>query len=104
MRAALPTNHPLQLYATLRYALCGTAGLAQIDPSIFDGSTALLKPERDALKAELFHARGLSNDYTSLKNATMHATPGLAWWFKRIDAGGGFLRSLRFAPWSPPED
>jgi hypothetical protein len=91
-------GHPLTFSLLLRHLLCGAEPLNQVDPALLDVLNGLYAPERDALKAELYHARGDEANYKRLRSQILLGTPGLAWWIRMIDEGGAFLKSFSMRP------
>jgi hypothetical protein len=81
-----------------RYLFCGPEPLESIEPSVVDVLTGLYTPERDALKAELYQARGDRDAYERLRQTILASAPGLAWWVHMMDGGGAFVKSLSMRP------
>ncbi len=91
-------GQPLTFSLLLRHLFCGSESLSRVDPALLDVLTGLYAPERDALKAELYHIRGDEASYQRLRANTLQGTPGLAWWIGMIDQGGGFLKTFSMRP------
>ena len=89
---------PLTLPLLERYLFCGPEPLERIEPSVVDVLTGIYAPEQDALKAELFQARGDRDAYERLRQTILARTPGLAWWVRMLDGGGGYVKSLSMRP------
>jgi len=88
-------DNPLRFNLVLRSLICSSVPLDQIQPSILDTLTGLYEPEADALKAELYQARGDHASYQGLRLKILRSAPGLIWWVRMIDSGGAFLKSLK---------
>lgn len=73
---------PLAFALALRFLLCGSEPLREVDPKIFDGLTGIYAPERDAIKAELYALRGNQAEAARLRQAVT-ATKGMGWWADR---------------------
>jgi hypothetical protein len=97
----IAADNPLKLNLLLHRLFFGPEPLDRADPSALDILTDVYEPEGNALKAELYRARGDTARHQALKASTLAAEPGMAWWFQMIDAGGGFLSSFRSAPSTP---
>jgi len=91
-------GNPLTLYLLLRRVLCTPGGLAQFDPTIFDTLQGVYEPEGQMLKAELYQARGDVPRYQQTRAAVLQRYASLTWWGRMLDAGGAYLRTLRFVP------
>jgi hypothetical protein len=96
--ADLKSSSLLAFSLALRFLFCGAEPLERIDPAVLDNLRGVYAPERDALKAELYGARGDDASYKRLRSETLASTPGLAWWFQMIDEGGAFLKSFSTRP------
>ena len=56
----------------------------------------LFAPERDALSAELYQARGNAAEANRVMAHLADTQPGLAWWLRMLAGGhGGFIKSFR---------
>lgn len=85
----------LALNLLLRRLFCSPIPPERADPSMLDALGGLYAPERDALKAELYQARGDTARFRALREEVVGATPGLAWWMQMLDGGGGYVASFR---------
>jgi hypothetical protein len=88
-------DNPLRLNLLLRRLFYGPEPLGGVDPAVLDVLTGLYEPERDALKAELFHARNDLARYRELRTTILTGCPGLDWWMRMLDEGGGILQTFR---------
>jgi hypothetical protein len=95
--AAIPSSHPLLFYALLRQLFCGTERPEDIAPSVLDLLPEFFAPEREALQAELYEARGEHARVIQLSSA---APAGLRWWFRMIEGGTGFIRIFHTSMYS----
>jgi hypothetical protein len=86
---------PLALNLILRRLFCSPVPANRIDPGALDSLGGLFAPERDALKAELYNARGDTAQARQLTDALARTHPGLAWWIHMVAAGGGYVTSFR---------
>ena len=73
---------PLIFALALRFVLCGSQPLKELDPSVFDVLTGIYAPERDAIKAEIYALRGNDAEAARLKHAVT-AVKGMAHWADR---------------------
>lgn len=69
---------PLVFALALRYVLCGSEPLQQIDPAVFGVLTGIYAPERDAIQSEIFALRGNQAEADRLRH-TVAAVKGMAW-------------------------
>ena len=93
--AEVRRENPLRLNLLLRQLFFGPTPPPQVDPSMLDVLDGVYAPEREALKAELLEARGDAAGYRAVRSRILRDTPGLAWWMRMIDKGGGYVKSLR---------
>jgi hypothetical protein len=91
----ITSDNPLKLNLLLRRFFFGPDPLERADPTALNALTELYKPEAQALKAELAYARGDLVTYQRHKAEALRSTPGLAWWFRMIEEGGGYLKAFR---------
>ena len=91
-------DHPLRFNLVVRELLCGATPLDRVDPAALDVLTGLYAPEARAMQAELYRIREDRGGYDAIRSRLLRETPGLAWWIRMIDRGGGYLKSLRFLP------
>ena len=96
-------DNPLKLNLVLRRVFFGPESLSQVRPDVLDVLTAgrdskLYAPETRALKAELYQARGDDAEYQRQVTEILRATPGLQWWARMLENGGGFLKTFRLGP------
>jgi hypothetical protein len=96
----ITAKNPLALDLILRRLFYGPEPLDRVNPTILDvlANDELYEPEVKALKAELYLARGDKDQYQQLRAEILRDTPGLAWWMRMLDQGGGFLKSFRMEP------
>jgi hypothetical protein len=85
---------PLVFSLAVRHLLCGKGPLNTVDPAVLDVLGGLYAPERDALKAELYDARGDRANYERLRARIASDAPGLEWWVRIIDEGGAYLKTF----------
>jgi hypothetical protein len=93
--AEVTAENPLRFNLLLRRLLCAAEPPERADPAILDVLTGLYGPEGNALKAELYRARGGEARYQELRSQILSETPGLLWWMRMTDGGGAFIKSLR---------
>ena len=86
-------ENPLRFGLVLQRLLCGPDSPDRVDPRILDVLTGLFEPERNALEAELYHARNDLESYQRIR-AGILGTPGLAWWIRMLDQGGAYLKTF----------
>jgi hypothetical protein len=96
-------ENPLKLNLILRRLFFGAQPLEQVDPELLSVLTGgndskLYEPETLALKAELYQARGDHLKYQECVTRISARTPGLQWWIRMMESGGGFLRTFRLGP------
>jgi hypothetical protein len=96
-------KNPLALDLILRRLFYGPERLDRVNPTILDvlASDELYEPEVKALTAELYLARGDLEQYQQLRAEILRDTPGLAWWMRVLDQGGGYLKTFRMEPDAP---
>jgi hypothetical protein len=92
---AIGSENPLRLNLLLQRLFCGPEPPDRIDPGMLDVLAGLFEPERNALKAEIYHARNDIPEYNRMRTAILHASPGLAWWIRMLDQGGAYLKTFR---------
>ena len=92
---ALQPNNPLVLNLLLRRLFYGRQPANKIDPSVLDPLGGIYAPEGKALKAEIYRARGDQQNYEQLKAQILTDTPGLLWWIRMLDQGGGYITTFR---------
>lgn len=95
---AIRQDHPLLLNLFLRRLFYGQEPLARLNPTLLDAMEGLYRPEREALQAELYYARGDQEHYLQLRAKILRDSPGLAWWVRMIDEGGAYLKTFRVEP------
>lgn len=94
----LPSEDPLFFALLLKQLFCGKGPLRAVSPETLDVATGLYEPEREALRAELLHLRGDDAGYKRIRVRTLERFPGLAWWFRMIDEGGGYIETFSLRP------
>jgi hypothetical protein len=94
----LPSGDPLVFALMLKQLFCGTGRLRSLNPATLDIAAGLYEPEREALKAELLNLRGDEDGYRRIRSRTLERFPGLAWWFRMIDEGGGYIDTFSRRP------
>jgi hypothetical protein len=85
---------PLKFNLLVQRLFCGSEPPDRVDPRILDVLTDIFEPERNVLKAELFHARNDLDGYQRMRADILRATPGLAWWIRMLDQGGAYLKTF----------
>jgi hypothetical protein len=88
-------GNPLAFNLLLRRLFCSPVPPDRIDLTALDTLGGLFAPERDALKAELYHARGDLVAAGQLTEQIARTSPGLTWWLRMLSAGGGYVSSFR---------
>ena len=94
----IAADNPLRFNLLLRRLFCGAEPPERLDPAALNVLTGLYAPEGNALRAELYRARGDDAGYQALRSRILQETPGLEWWVRMIDGGGAFVKSIRLVP------
>jgi hypothetical protein len=94
----LPSGDPLGFAFLLKQLFCGVEPLRSVNPAALDVAGGLYEPEREALKAELLRLRGDYDGYQRIRSRTLERFPGLVWWFRMVDDGGGYIETFSLRP------
>ncbi|WP_437614882.1 hypothetical protein WMF20_16795 [Sorangium sp. So ce834] len=94
-------DDPLRFNRILRTLLYGPESLCDVDPAVLDVLDGVYAPEAQALRAELYGARGDAARLAETAQLIRTTYPGLSWWIERIESGEseiGFVRACRVTP------
>jgi hypothetical protein len=93
---SIDPNDPLAFNMILRRLFCSPIGPDRADVDELSSLGGLFAPECNALKVELYQARGNTTEANRLMAELSESQPGLAWWLRTLAAGhGGYIATFR---------